>query len=50
MLVAEPVPEFAFEAADRNEILRGAGVFVWSAGKRREQSGGEVGEPGDVGW
>jgi hypothetical protein len=28
LLVAEPVPEFAFEAADRDEVLRRAGVFV----------------------
>jgi hypothetical protein len=46
LLVVEPVPEFAFEAADRNEVLRGAGVFVRSASERREQPGGQVGQLG----
>ena len=28
LLVAEPVPEFAFEGAYGHQVLRGAGVFV----------------------
>jgi len=48
LLVAEPVPEFAFEPADGHEVLWRAGVLVRGAGKRGKQQAGQVRELGHV--
>ena len=45
-LVAEAVPEFAFQPADRDQVLRGAGVLVRHAGQRRQRACGQVAEAG----
>jgi hypothetical protein len=37
MLITGAVPEFAFQRADRYQILRRTGILVRHAGQRRQQ-------------